>query len=150
MPGPRMTIVVGRSTFIRIYPWYRTVLYEGDEGYVLMSAPVGHEIDVLPEGAEKIEVEGQTYSYAEWSSYQEREGGGYVEYEENGQTGFVNGDQEIGAAIDQLPPGAIEIADNLYQFDMAFFEQVEDENGTSFYDVVDNPDGEEVIELEAD
>jgi hypothetical protein len=28
-----------------------------------------------------------------------------------------------------------------------FFEQVEDENGTPFFEVVDNPDGEEVIEL---
>ena len=52
IPGPRVTVVVGTATFIRINPWYQTVLYEGDEGYVLMSAPVGYETDILPDGAE--------------------------------------------------------------------------------------------------
>jgi hypothetical protein len=232
IPGPRVTVVVGTAAFIRINPWYQTVLYEGDEGYVLMSAPVGYETDTLPDGAETITVDGQTYFYVEWSFYQEKDAGGYVvvdapdgaevsaipdeailhdegelplyqfdntyfskdtndagktvyrvepsppeeeleqiptgspsfvaggetyyyvnyslyvEFEENGQTGFVNGEPDIGAPVDELPTGAVEIDDNLYQFDMVFFEQVEDENGTPFYEVVDNPDGDEVIELD--
>lgn len=232
-PG-RVTVVVGTTAFIRINPWYRTVLYEGDEGYVLMSAPVGYETDTVPEGAETIDVDSQTYYWAEWSFYQEKSDGGYVvvdapsgaevsaipqeavlydegeaplyqfdntyfskdtsdtgqtvyrvepqppeeeldtipvgspsfvaadetyhyvnysfyvQFEENGQTGFVNGEPEIGAPVDELPAQAEEIADNLYQFDTVFFEQVEDENGTVFFEVVDSPDGEEVIEVESD
>ena len=231
IPGPRVTVVVGTTSFIRINPWYQTVIYEGDEGYVLMSAPVGYETDKLPDGAEKISVDDQTYFYVEWSFYQEEEDGNYVvvdppsgaevsaipeeaiqydegenplyqfdtiyfskdtnddgetiyrvepvppeeeldqipadspsfvaggetysyvnynlyvDFEEDGQSGFVNGEPEIGAAVDELPEGAVEIADNLYQFDMVFFEQVEDENGTPYFEVVDNPDGDEVIEI---
>jgi hypothetical protein len=30
---------------------------------------------------------------------------------------------------------------------MVFFEQVEDENATPYFEVVDNPDGGEVIEI---
>jgi hypothetical protein len=36
-----------------------------------------------------------------------------------------------------------------YQFDMAFFEEVEDEDGNAFYEVIDSPDGAEAMELEA-
>jgi hypothetical protein len=32
---------------------------------------------------------------------------------------------------------------------MVFFEEVEDENGNAFYEVVDSPDGADVVELEA-
>jgi hypothetical protein len=233
-PG-RVTVVVGTTAFIRINPWYRTVIFEGDEGYVLMSAPVGYETDALPGGAETIDVDGQTYAYAEWSFYQQTAEGGYVvvdapagaevsaipeeanlhddegeeplyqfdntyfsqdtndagatiyrvepqppeeeidtipagspsfvaadetyhhvnysfyvEYEENGQSGFVNGEPDIGAPVDELPTEAQEVADNLYQFDTVFFEAVENENGSVFYEVVDSPDGEEVVEVESD
>jgi hypothetical protein len=232
-PG-RVTIVVGPTAFVRINPWYRSVIYEGDEGYVLMSAPLGYETDTLPEGAQALDVDGREFFYAEWSFYQAKANGGYVvvdaphgaevsaipeeavlhdeseaplyqfdntyfakqtndagqsvyrvepqppeeelaeipsgspsfvaagetyfyvnysfyvSFEEDGASGFVNGEPEIGATVDELPSQAEEIAPNLFQFDTVFFESVEDENGTVFFEVVDSPDGEEVIEVESD
>ena len=228
------TVVVYGTTYYHYNPWYRPVLYEGEEGYVLTSAPVGHEADDLPDGAETIQVDGATFYYADWSFYQDAPGGGYVvveppagaevsaipeeaiaqdegevvlyqfdeiyftkdtndagqevyrvepqppeeeidaipdgavsfvadgetfyyvnynlyvEYEENGKTGFVNGEPEVGAQLDQLPEGTTTIEEDgftFYQFDMVFFEEVEDENGQPFYEVIDSPDGSETVEL---
>ena len=224
------TVVVHSTTYYHYNPWYRKALYEGEEVYVLTSAPVGYEMDALPEGAETIEFEGATYYYADWSFLQAASGGGYVvveppvgaevsaipeeavpheegdvtlyqfdnlyftkdtkyrvepappeeeldempsdavtfvadgetyyyvnynlyvEYEENGQTGFVNGEPEIGAQLDELPGGVTtieEVGRTYYQFDMVFFEAVQDESGNPFYEVVDSPDGSDVVELEA-
>lgn len=229
------TVVVHSTTYYYYNPWYRKVLYDGEEGYVLTSAPVGYETDALPEGAETVQVDGATYYYADWSFYQEASGGGYVvveppegaevsaipeeavehdegevtlyqfdtmyftkdtndagaevyrvepappeeeieeipadavsfvadnetyyyvnfnlyvEFEENGQTGYVNGEPEIGAQLDELPEGVETIEEDgrtYYQFDMVFFEEVEDESGDGFYEVVDSPDGADVVELE--
>jgi hypothetical protein len=226
---------VHSTTYYHYNPWYRKVLYDGEEVYVLTSAPVGYEADALPEGAEAVQVDGATYYYAEWSFYQDVPGGGYVvveapvgaevtaipeeavehdegevtlyqfdnlyftrttndagaqvyvvepsppeeeiaeipndavsfvadgetfyyvnfnlyvEFEENGQTGYVNGEPEVGAQLDELPEGTETIEEDgntYYQFDMVFFEEVEDENGDVFYEVVDSPDGADVVELE--
>jgi len=230
------TYVVHSTTYVHVNPWYRKVLHDGEEVYVLTSAPVGWETEALPDGAETVEVDGATYYYADWSFFQAGSGGGYVvveppvgaevsaipeeavahdegevplyqfdnlyftkgtndagrevytvepappeeeidaipsdavtfvadgetyyyvnfnlyvEYEENGQTGYVNGEPEIGAQLDELPEGATTIEEDgrtFYQFDMVFFEEVEDEDGNPFYEVVDSPDGSEVVELEA-
>jgi hypothetical protein len=230
------TYVVYGTTYVRVNPWYRKALHEGEEVNVLTSAPVGWETEALPDGAETIEVEGETFYYVEWSFFQDAPGGGYVvveppvgaevsaipeeavaheegdvtlyqfdnlyftkttndagaevylvepqppaeeideipdgspsfvaddetyyyvnfnlyvEFEEDGQTGFVNGEPEIGAQLDALPEGVTTIEEEgrtYYQFDTVFFEEVEDENGNPFYEVVDNPDGSEVVELEA-
>lgn len=229
------TVVVYSTTYYHYNPWYRKVLYDGEEVYVLTSAPVGYEADALPEGAETVQMDGATYYWAEWSFYQAAPGGGYivveppagaevttipeetvehdegedtlyqfdnlyftrttndggalvyvvepqppeeeideipsdavsfvadgetfyyvnfnlyVEFEENGQTGYVNGEPEIGAQLDELPEGTETIEEDgvtYYQFDMVFFEEVEDENGNAFYEVVDSPDGAVVVELE--
>ncbi|UCD24413.1 MAG: hypothetical protein JSW51_00395 [Gemmatimonadota bacterium] len=230
------TYVVYGTTYVRVNPWYRKALHDGEEVYVLTSAPVGWETETLPDGAETIEVDGATYYYADWSFFQEASGGGYVvveppvgaevsaipeeavaheegdvtlyqfdnsyftkatndagrevylvepappeeeideipadaisfvadgetfyyvnfnlyvEYEENGQTGYVNGEPEVGAQLDELPEGTTTIEEDgrtFYQFDMVFFEEVEDEDGNPFYEVIDSPDGSEVVELEA-
>jgi hypothetical protein len=229
------TYVVYSTTYVHVNPWYRKALYDGEEVYVLTSAPVGWETDALPEGAETVEVEGATYYYAEWSFFQAASGGGYVvveppvgaevsaipeeavaheegdvalyqfdslyftkdtndagreiyrvepappeeeldempsdavtfiadgetyyyvnynlyvEYEEDGKTGFVNGEPEIGAQLDKMPEGVTTIEEDgrtYYQFDMVFFEEVQDEDGNPFYEVVDSPDGSDVVELE--
>ena len=74
----------------------------------------------------------------------------YVEFEENGQTGYVNGEPELGAQVDNLPAEATAIEDGgvtYYQFDSVFFEQVEDSNGGTFYEVVGSP-GEQDEEFE--
>ena len=209
-------------------PWYKKVIYDGEEGYILTTAPVGHELDELAEGAETIEVDGATYYYADWSFWQAAAGGGYivvappvgaevssipeeairdeegdvvvyqfddlyftqdtndaggtiyrvepqppeeevdeipagspsfvadgetyhyvnydfyVQYEENGKTGYVNGEPEIGAQVDALPDVVTTVEEDgvtYYQFDTVFFEEVEDDNGQTFYEVVGSPDG---------
>jgi hypothetical protein len=230
------TYVVHSTTYVHVNPWYRKALHDGEEVYVLTSAPVGWETEELPDGAETVEVEGATYYYADWSFFQAGSGGGYVvveppvgaevsaipeeavahdegevplyqfdnlyftkttndagtevyvvepappeeeideipsdavtfvadgetyyyvnfnlyvQYEENGQTGYVNGEPEIGAQLDALPEGATTIEEDgrtFYQFDMVFLEEVEDEDGNPFYEVIDSPDGSDVVELEA-
>jgi hypothetical protein len=199
------TVVVYGGTYWHYNPWYRKALYDGEEVYVLTTAPVGWETEALPEGAETIQHEGQTYYYADWAFFQAASGGGYVvvaaptgaevsaipeeaaiheeapeeeldeipagspsfiadeetfyyvnfnlyvEFEENGRKGYVNGEPEIGAQLDALPEGVTTIEEDgrtYYQFDMVFFEEVEDEDGNPFYEVIDSPDGSEVAELQ--
>jgi hypothetical protein len=230
------TYVVKSTTYYHYNPWYRRALYEGDEVYVLMAAPVGWETDSLPAGSEPIEHQGSTYYYHEAAFYQDAPGGGYivvtppvgaevssipeeakapneeepdlyqfdntfftkdtndegktiyrvepqppeeelteipadaltfvadgetyyyvnfnlyVAFEEDGKTGYINGEPEIGAQVDALPEGVTTIEENgqtYYQFDMVFFEEVEDEDGILFYEVVGSPDGSESVELES-
>ncbi len=72
-------------------------------------------------------ADGETYYYVNYSLY--------LEYEENDQTGFVNGEPEVGAQLDELPEGTTTIEEDgftFYQFDMVFFEEVEDESGQRF------------------
>ncbi|MCZ6600506.1 MAG: DUF6515 family protein [Acidobacteria bacterium] len=228
------TYTYSSVTYYHVNPWYRKVLREGEEGYVLSTAPVGHREDQLPEGAETVELDGRTYYYKEGSFWQEAAGGGYVvvkapagaevsslpaeaapetegdvtvyqyddlfltkdtdssgrtiyrvepqppeeeidsipdgspsfvadgetyhyvnfsfyvEFEENGKKGFVNGEPEIGAQTDKLPAGVTTVEEggkSYYQFDTVFFEEVEDDKGKIFYEVVGSPDGsDEVIE----
>jgi len=217
-------------------PWYRPVMYEGEEGHILTTPPVGYQADALPEGGETVTFEGQTYTYADWGFWQPSGGGYvvvvapvgaqvstipddvvehedegeatlyqfdrsyfskttndagktvyvvqpqppaeelesipagspsfvaggetyyyvdfnlYVEYAENGDTGFINGEPDLGAQVNTLPEGSTEIeyeGKKYYQFDMVFFEQVQDEMGQAFYEVVDAPGGDEVTILES-
>lgn len=63
---------------------------------------------------------------------------------------YVRGESEVGAQVDALPEGTTEIEYDgvaYHQFDMVFFEEVEDEKGNPFYEVVDAPGDDEVIEL---
>ena len=222
------TYTYNSVTYVYYNPWYRKVLYDGEEGYILTTAPVGHKVDALPDGAETVQVDGETYYYAEWSFWQAASGGGYVavappagaevsaipeeaqreeeggvvlyqfdevyfsqdtndagqtiyrvepqppeeeideipagspsfvadaetyyyvtnafyvEYEDNGKTGYVNGEPEVGAQVDELPEEVTTVEEDgvtYYQFDTVFFEAVEDEGGTVFYEVVGSPDG---------
>ncbi|MBD3871854.1 MAG: hypothetical protein IFK91_02875, partial [Acidobacteria bacterium] len=54
------------TTYVHYNPWYRPVMYEGEEGHVLTAPPVGHKAEALPEGGETITFEGETYTYADW------------------------------------------------------------------------------------
>ena len=215
-------------TYYRVNPWYRKVMHEGEEGYVLSTAPVGHKENDLPAGSETVTVDGKTYHYADAAFWQAASGGGYVvvappvgaevssipdeaspetesgvtlyqfddlyltkdtnssgkaiyrvepkppeeeidaipsgspsfiadqetyyyvnfafyvEFKENGQTGYVNGEPEIGAQADRLPDEVVTVEEGgqtYYQFDTLFFEEVEDDNGDIFYEVVGSPDG---------
>ena len=84
-------------------------------------------------------ADGETYYYVDYNFY--------VAYEENGKSGYVLGDPEIGAQCDELPEGATEVEEDgvtFHQFDSVFFEAVEDEAGKVFYEVVNSPDGDDV------
>ncbi len=226
------TVVVSGSTYYHYNPWYRAVVYEGEQAYLQVSAPVGYEVEQLPE-AERVEVDGKTYFYAEGAFYADQgekfavveppvgaevssvpkeasnpneqesdlfqfdttfftkttndagkevyrvepsppeeelkeipQGSPsfvadgetyyyvnynlYVRYEEDGKSGFINGEPEIGAQLDKLPEGTTTIEEDgrtFHQFDMVFFEEVQDESGTAFYEVVGSPDGSEAVDL---
>lgn len=222
------TYTYSSVTYYYYNPWYKKVLYEGEEGYILTTAPVGHKADTLAAGAETVEVDGATYYYADWSFWQAASGGGYVvvdppvgaevsaipeeaisekegdvvlyqfdelyftedkndagktvyrvepsppeeeideipagspsfvadgetyhyvnfnfyvKYEENGKSGYTNGEPDIGAQVDKLPDGVTTIEEDgvtYYQFDSVFFEEVEGGDEETFYEVVGSPDG---------
>jgi hypothetical protein len=222
------TYTYGTLTYYHVNPWYHGVLREGEEGYVLSAAPVGHQEDQLPDGSETVQVDGKTYYWADTGFWEKASGGGYVvvaapvgaevssipkeaasetegevtiyqfddlyftkdrnsagktiyrvepsppeeeidsvppgspsfvadsetyhyvnhnfyvEYQENGKKGFVNGEPEIGAQVDKLPAEATTVEEGgvtYYQFDSVFFEEVEDDSGKTFYEVVGSPDG---------
>ena len=98
--------------------------------------PPQEEIESIPAGSPSFVADQETYYYIDYNFY--------VEFEENGQKGFVNGEPEIGAQVDKLPDEVTTVEDDgvtYYQFDSVFFEEVEDESGGTFYEVVGSPDG---------
>lgn len=67
-----------------------------------------------------------------------------MKYQENGKKGFVNGEPEIGAQVGELPDEVTTVEEagvTYYQFDTVFFEEVEDDSGGTFYEVVGSPGG---------
>jgi YHS domain-containing protein len=108
----------------------------GQTIYRVEPQPPEEEIDSIPAGSPSFVADGETYYYVNYSFY--------VEFEENGKTGFVNGAPEIGAQVDELPGEVTTLVEDdvtYYQFDSVFFEQVEDDNDKVFYEVVGSPDG---------
>jgi hypothetical protein len=227
------TVVVYSTTYYHVNPWYREVIYEGEEGKVLTTAPVGWETDELPAGSQSVQHEGTAYSYADGAFYQAKSGGGwvvvqspvgaevksipedavlhndegdievyqfdrsywskvkndagetvyrveppppaeeideipagstsfvadgetyyyvdynwYVAYDENGKQGYTNGEPDIDAQVVKLPEGVTELENDgvtYYQFDSVYFEQVDDADGTTFYQVVDLDEDDLVV-----
>ena len=104
--------------------------------YRVEPQPPEEEIDSIPSGSPSFVADGETYYYVNYSFY--------VEFEENGKKGYVNGEPEIGAQVDKLPDEVTTVEEDgvtYYQFDTVFFEEVEDDNGGTFYEVVGSPDG---------
>ena len=63
----------------------------------------------------------ETYYYVDYNFY--------VEYDEYGKTGYVNGEPDVGAQTDRLPDEVTTVEEDgvtYYQFDTVFFEEVED------------------------
>ena len=84
-------------------------------------------------------ADGETYYYVNYSFY--------VQYEENGKTGYVNGEPEIGAQVTTLPDEVTTVEEGgvtYYQFDSVFFEEVEGDDGSTFFEVVGSPDESDV------
>lgn len=115
----------------------------GQTIYRVEPPPPEEELDAIPAGSPSFVADAETYHYVNYSLY--------VQYEEDGQTGYVNGEPEVGAQVDELPEGATTIEDGgvtYYQFDMVFFEEVEDGTGGTFYQVVDAPGEDDAVELQ--
>ena len=128
-------------TYVYHNPWYRKVLYDGEEGYILTTAPVGHGVDALPDGAETIEVDGATYYYADWSFWQAAAAGGYVVVA-----------PPVGAEVNAIPDEAIREEEGdvvVYQFDELYFTQDTNEAGRTIYRVEPQPPEEEIDEIPA-
>jgi len=76
----------------------------------------------------------------------------YESAQQSGQKGYVNGEPEIGAQVDVLPRGATTVEHDgvtYHQFDMVFFEEVEDADGETFYAVVDSPGDDAGTDLDS-
>lgn len=104
--------------------------------YRVEPSPAEEEIGSIPPGSPSFVADEETFYYVNYNFY--------VEFEENGRTGYVNGEPEIGAQVDELPDDVTTVDEGgvtYYQFDTVFFEEVEDENGTVFYEIVEAPDG---------
>ena len=83
-----------------------------------------------------FEADGETFYYVDFNLY--------VAFDEDGQTGHVNGEPEVGAQVDTLPDEVTTVEEDgvtYYQFDSVFFEEVEGEDEKTFYEVVGSPDG---------
>ncbi len=136
------TVVVSGTTYYHHNPWYRKVLYEGEEGYVLTSAPVGYETKELPEGSEKVEFEGKEYSYHEGAFYQDNSSGGYVSVL-----------PPVGVEVSSIPKETVKQEEGdtpLYQFDKVFFTKVTNESGKEVYRVEPSPPSEKVSQVPGD
>ncbi len=129
------------TSYVHYNPWYRPVMYEGEEGHVLTAPPVGYQADALPEGGETITFEGQTYTYADWGFWQPS-GGGYVVV-----------DPPVGAEVSTLPDDAVahddEGEDTLYQFDRSYFSKSTNDAGQTVYVVEPQPPAEEIDSIPA-
>jgi hypothetical protein len=104
--------------------------------YRVEPQPAEEEIDTIPPGSPSFVADQETYYYVNYNFY--------VEFEENGKKGFVNGEPETGAQADTLPDEVTTVEEKgvtYYQFDTVFFEEVEDDSGSTFYEVVGSPDG---------
>jgi len=137
------TVVVKSTTYYHHNPWYRAVIYEGEEVYLLVPAPIGYETDQLPDGYETVESEGKKYYYHEAAFYQDKAGGGYVVV-----------DNPVGAEVSSIPEDATPHEDEseieLYQYDRSYFSKQTNDAGKAVYRVEPSPPQEEMDEIPGD
>ena len=123
-------------TYYHVNPWYRRVLRGGEEGYVLSTAPVGHQQDQLPDGTETVEVDGRTYYYADAAFWQKAPAGGYVVVV-----------APVGAEVSSIPEktsAQIEGDFTTYQYDDLFLTKDTNRSGKAMYRVEPPPPEEEI------
>ena len=111
--------------------------------YRVEPPPPEEELDEIPTGSPSFVADSETYYYVNFALY--------VEFEENGNTGYINGEPDVGAQAGALPEGATEIEHEgvtYHQFDMVFFEEVADNSGGTFYEVVDAPGESDTVEVQ--
>ncbi len=135
------TYTYSSVTYYYYNPWYRKVEHEGEEGCVLCGAPIGHRSDSLTDGAEKVDVDGKTYYYADWSFWEATSDGGYVVVE-----------APVGAEVSTLPEEALKNTEGdvvVYQFDDLFFTEDKNSSGKKIYRVEPQPAEEEISSIPA-
>ncbi len=123
-------------TYYHVNPWYRRVLREGEEGYIPSAAPVGHQADALPDGSETVQIDGETYFWADDGFWQKASGGSYVVVA-----------APVGAEVSSLPEEAKSETEGdvtIYQFDDLFFTKDTNSSGRSVYRVEPPPAKEEI------
>jgi hypothetical protein len=128
-------------TYYHYNPWYKKVLYDGEEGYILTTPPVGHQVDELPDGAETVVVGEETYYYAEWGFWQVESGGGYIVVE-----------APVGAEVSSLPEEAQREEEGdivVFQFDELYFTQDTNDAGQTIYRIEPQPPDEEIESVPA-
>jgi len=123
-------------TYYHYNPWYRKVIHEGEEGYALCGAPIGHHSDSLADGAETVKVDSKTYYYADWSFWEKTSDGQYVVVA-----------APAGAEVSTLPDEAMKHTEGdvvLYQFDDLYFTEDKNSSGKKVYRVEPQPAEEEI------
>ncbi len=136
------TYTVSSTTYYHQNPWYRRVLYEGEEAGVPTAAPVSFETDELHPGAEIVEFQGTTYYYHEAAFYKEASGGGYIVVE-----------APVGAEVSSIPENAVpdeESESGLFIFDNAYFTRDINDSGQQIYRVEPQPPAEELDQMPSD
>jgi hypothetical protein len=130
------TYTSGSVTYVRVNPWYRRVLREGEDGYTLSAAPVGYRQDELPAGSETVQVDGDTYYWAAAAFWQKSSDGGYVVVE-----------PPVGAEVSSLPKDAATQTEGdvtVYVYDTLFFTKDTNNSGRTVYRLEPPPAEEEI------
>jgi len=112
--------------------WSKFTNFSSQTAYRVEPPPPAEEIDEIPTGSPSFVADGERYFYVNYSWY--------VAYEVNGKQGYTNGEPGIDAQVEKLPSGSTQLKIDgvtYQQFDTLYFEQVEDANGSTFYQIVD-------------
>jgi hypothetical protein len=138
------TVVVYDNTYYQhegVY--YKEAIQEDETTYVIVSAPVGLQVDTLPEGAETIQVDDRTYYYANGAFYEKRQS--------DGQDVYVVVEAPAGVEVSSIPADVEEHDEGdekVYQYDETFFTDSEENSGK--YNVEPKPAEEELDEMPSD
>jgi hypothetical protein len=125
--------------------YYVPAVQEGETVYVLVQAPSGHEVDSLPPEAEEVQVNEQTYYFADNTFYQQ--------IQRDGKTKYVVVDPPAGATVPELPEQTAEYEEDgetVYQYDKTYYAKASAEEGGQGYVVQSPPPEEEIASVPAD
>ena len=121
-------------------------MHEGETVYVYVSNPTGAELDALPDGAQQVDVDDQTYWYANGTFYQP--------IRREGKDLYVVVDPPPGAVVPELPEDVMEDTEadmTVYQYDETYFtEATEEESPSGGYVVQPSPPEESLDDVPED
>jgi len=140
---PTTVVVYDNTYYYHEGTYYKEAIREDETTYVIVSAPVGLQVDTLPEGAETIVVDDRTYYYANGAFYEERQS--------DGQDVYVVVEAPEGVEVSSIPEDVEEHDEGgeiVYQYDEQFFTDSEDNPGK--YTVQPKPAEEELDDMPSD